>query len=1039
VGAALGTHWIVNASWSEALDTPVSQATFVLIQQIGTASLSPLMAASPLNVDDAAAYAPLLDVGRLVRASTATMAHGVALDVTKYREIFTGRIDSVEQADAPGAVMAITIPCSDLGGWLMDTQIEVDARQYGSEAGVPLGTAIQQIVTDNPDGSGISVTLYDQSTNAFNVTSLAVGRLKVLEAIRNAALDTTGDDVRYRYDAAHASRLTRFNPDRARVTVDATFSPNRYVLRSLDLSLANIRNAGKLPYTDASGAPQAVTAADAASILKYRRRYFELASSPLITTSGEATTLLAAVVNDLSGAPAEASAEIPYCWFVQIYDRYTFAANNRQYDSDQAFAVLGYQHTIENGRGTTTLTLTARIVGAYSEWRKRISTVPSVTPAILDFRFTETETTRTYTGMVVQGVDRVWVYEHLVTAGADDLFPSDGELPTAVLVPVAGVVTHTVTKPPQGKQLRAPVRATDRHRGLGRRPPEHRGGGPLRPGRPVAAVVTNDTAALTLTVAGAASNWPVQVDLYEDAVALYSTAVGAPSTLSGSTLAGRVLPQRELRRWAMRLTDVAGLTVWAFASADRDALPSGTVTPSDYKLAPSLACAYDDDTDTIRVTTPSGKTKTFSGLSGGGVATYTVGDALDDATFESTMSRGETRGVYLVEYQGGGQYLTVFTGPLHGLTAAGPSLDAVQTRGPTSDSIAYTAASGTVELSINGGAYSTAPASPIVVTRPSAGASSLTYTLRLTVNGQTVTDSFVILAVDQDTNTVTPDLAVSAGVTTNTTVPFTVTATNPSGGAAPTITVELVGCSATVGGVAKAAGTTTTVASGTLVTADRPTFGGSNTANQPTVLFRATLSGGGGETIARTVLPQVKEQFGPSLSVTPTPGSSSFSLAYVVTGTLTLSIDGGSYSAAAASPIVVSRDASDHTYSFKAIADGQTLVQNITVPALAGTTSAPTLTGLSAFNAFFPGTGAGSVDIGWTNNNIPTGTTFDLTYKITVGNTSGSDNGTVTMGTNPYTLSHPLGPTAPEGQIVVIAKLNGVAIATAAISGAFAF
>jgi hypothetical protein len=941
VGAALGKAWIVNASGGETVDTPVAEATFTLVQQIGSASLSPLMAGSALNVDDAAAYSPLLNIGRLVRASTATMAHGAALDVAKYRQVFSGRIDAVEQTDAPRAVMAITIRCSDLGAWLMDTQIEVEGRQYGSAAGVPIGTVLQRIVDDNPDGSGIPVTLYDQSTNAFNVTDLAVGRVKVLEALRTTALDATGDDVRFRYDSAHVSRLTRINPDRSRATVDATFSANSYVLRQLDLSIANIRNAGKLPYTDAAGAPQQVTATDAASILKYRRRYFELASTPNITTALEANTLLGTVINDLSVPPGEAAAEIPYCWFVQLYDRYTFSANNRQYDSDQTFAVLGYQWSIENGRGSTTLTLAARVVGAYNEWQRRISTLPSVTPAILNFHFTETETTRTYTGTVVQGVDRVWVYERLVTAGASDLFPADGEPPSYVVTPdTLGAIGVTVQKPAQGKQLglmfepRTVTGATgDVRKSIVEAVPSALAG-------TIKAVVTNDTADLTLSIAGAASSWPVTVHVYEDnplGAPIYQTTVSAATTIVGpADLTARALPQREVRRWFLKLTDVAGIESWSSTSADRDALPSGTVTPSDYKVAPSLACAYDDDTDAIRVTVPSGKTKTFSGLSGGGVATYTVGDALDDASFESVMARGETRGVYLVEYLGGGDYLTMFTGPLHGQTAAGPSLEVTQTRGSTTDSLAYTAPTGTVELSINGGAFSTAPASPIVVTRPAAGAASLTYTFRLTIEGQTVTESVDVLAIDADTNTVTPDLTAPQSVPTTTTTAFTPVTSNPSGGTAPSLFVTLRGTtgSGSVSG-ALADGVETAITSGEVITANRPAFG---TTVQASADFRSVIGSGGTARIVRTILNQVKTTFGPSLDVVATPGSSSYSLAYTGSGgTVELSISGGSYSTAPASPIVVTRPSAGSTpldYTFRIAADGQTVTDSVTIPAI---------------------------------------------------------------------------------------------------------
>lgn len=370
VGAALGRKWIVNASWGETVDAKVMQVTFTLWQEMGGNSLSPLMTASVLNRDDALAYAPLLNVGRLVRASVATMSHLVPLDVAKYRKFFDGRIDDVQQADSLDGVGPITIPCSDLGGWLMDLQIETSGIQYGTTPiGTALETVLQNVINANIPVGEPAVTLYKQSSSAFAVTDWKQGDTKVMEALSTLVLDSTGEDIRYRYDAAHASRLTWFNPDRTRVTVDATFAPG-YTIRSLDLSLANIRNAGEMPYQ--GGVASAVNAASAAPTM-FRRRFFRLPSSAMISTLVDAQKVIDAVVNDLSAPPGEAAADIPFFWPVQLYDRYTFQANNRQFDTDQTFAVMGYQHTIEHGRGSTTLTLTARIVGAFAAWLERLS------------------------------------------------------------------------------------------------------------------------------------------------------------------------------------------------------------------------------------------------------------------------------------------------------------------------------------------------------------------------------------------------------------------------------------------------------------------------------------------------------------------------------------------------------------------------------------------------------------------------------------------------------------------------------------------
>lgn len=447
VGAALGKRWLINATWGEAVDTTVSQATFTLIQQIGSASFSPLMSASVLNVDDLGAYAPLFNVGRLVRASSATMAHGVALDVAKYRKFFDGRIDNVDQTDSGGGWAGpISIRCSDLGGWLMDMQIETSGIQYGTTpAGTALETVLQNVINANVPVGEPAVTLYKQSSSTFAVTDWKQGDTKVMEALSTLVLDSTGEDIRYRYDASHLSRLTWFNPDRTRVTVDATFSPRQYVLRQLDLALANIRNAGEMPYQGG-----VATATAPSSIVAFRRRFFRLPSSAMITVLADAQKVIDAAVNDLSAPPGEAAAECPFLWFVQPYDRYTFQANARQYDTDQTFAVLGYQHTIESGRGSTTLTLTARIVGAFSAWLTRLQVGPDDDVSSLrNVTWTETATQEIVSFGRGPAVLEVWAAYAIVSAPvqATDfetrVAPFVGPLPD-------GATTFAVPRPADG-------------------------------------------------------------------------------------------------------------------------------------------------------------------------------------------------------------------------------------------------------------------------------------------------------------------------------------------------------------------------------------------------------------------------------------------------------------------------------------------------------------------------------------------------------------------------------------------------------------
>jgi hypothetical protein len=424
------------ASMGESVDTPVATGTIALRRRNNAGdSLSPLMGESALNVDDDDLFSPAIDLGRGIRISAAK--NGTAT----YRELFVGRINRVDWSQDP-----ISVGYADLGAWLMDAQIKVEGIEYGT---TPVGTAlevvIQNIVDATPSGKG-TPGLYTPVSPGFLVTAWAQGRVKVLEAIRDIALQSTGWDVRFRYDASHVSRLTLLDPQRDRTTVDATISSYR-AIRALDLDIKDIRNSGLVPYTDADGIGHTIPDSDDASILKYGERYFELPSSESIDTEAEASALLAAVVHDLADALAELTVELDFFWPVQLYDRYTFPANGRHFDDDQTFAVSAYQHSFDGGHGITTLTLSGRVVGAYASWLPRVKArLPNDNRCILsNIQRTDTDTDSTISWTPGPDVAEVWA-----AYAVKDAPEQDGDWPAvaALVYPLAdGVRSLTVPRP----------------------------------------------------------------------------------------------------------------------------------------------------------------------------------------------------------------------------------------------------------------------------------------------------------------------------------------------------------------------------------------------------------------------------------------------------------------------------------------------------------------------------------------------------------------------------------------------------------------
>jgi hypothetical protein len=241
------------------------------------------------------------------------------------------------------------------------------------------------------------------------------------------------------------------------------------------------------------------------------------------------------------------------------------------------------------------------------------------------------------------------------------------------------------------------------------------------------AAVTNATADVSVDVNAGISDWPVRIRIYEgspNTTPLVDTTAFGPITIDKvvfPVLGGRPLPLRALLSWWTQLTNVALEETWGGPeAADRDALPNGYIQIEQNRTDAKIRMVFDDDTDTIKVTVPSGKTKTWlktALIAAGSPVTYTVGDVLDDTSTESALGVDEKRGTYLVEYTGGGVTMTIappfiLAGPLSSV-----AMVVNATPGPTSYSIVWSGVG--VTVSIDGGGYGTPSPSPIVVTRTS--------------------------------------------------------------------------------------------------------------------------------------------------------------------------------------------------------------------------------------------------------------------------------------------------------------------------------
>jgi hypothetical protein len=357
-----GRDWLVSVAYDESIDQPCAQAKVELRRRLDRLSLNPLVGNK---------LAGTLALGRAFYVETATVPLGDPPQDSDWREVFRGQVEELSLDKDP-----LTFGGRDLGGPLIRTFIEVADREYGSDAGTPLETVLQAILTDN----GTGVTLSAPSTGVM------LGRFKqkresVMSAIRNLAL-RCGWDVRYRWDEGSGLfRLTLFLPPRTATTPVWTWQPYAYeeVTRA-EQSVHDIRNVVSVtfydkndPGPDGLGKLKEVVRTDATSVAAYGRAYMQLAEgtdSP-IKTLPEAITLADSALADLKEPLLNLSASCEYLYAAQLGDMHTFAANGEHFTTAQTLAVVGLAHELTQKGAYTTVQVRGQPAGAHADWLRR--------------------------------------------------------------------------------------------------------------------------------------------------------------------------------------------------------------------------------------------------------------------------------------------------------------------------------------------------------------------------------------------------------------------------------------------------------------------------------------------------------------------------------------------------------------------------------------------------------------------------------------------------------------------------------------------
>ncbi|MGM0409176.1 MAG: hypothetical protein ACQEQF_00320 [Bacillota bacterium] len=285
-----------------------------------------------------------------------------------YKELFRGYLgDDIDSSDDG---TTISCQCRDLGKILQDTYIETK-REYGSEAGTPAQTVIQNILDDNLEAE--APTLYTPSDPGFDIKPYEVDYQSVWDAIQQIAKQI-GWFLGYLWDnSTNQWRLTFKEPPRTKNSIDYLLTAeNDIYSRNLAFNDSSIRNAVTVEYIDsATDEVQTVTVTDADSIDEFRRRAMTIGTkdTPLIDTSTEATNFAGALLSDLKQITSTSRIQMPLFTDIDLFS--TLSIWDPRIESSMGFyAVESLKHIINpaSNQLRTEVITAGKVVGSKEKW-----------------------------------------------------------------------------------------------------------------------------------------------------------------------------------------------------------------------------------------------------------------------------------------------------------------------------------------------------------------------------------------------------------------------------------------------------------------------------------------------------------------------------------------------------------------------------------------------------------------------------------------------------------------------------------------------
>lgn len=269
-------------------------------------------------------------------------------------------------------------PALESSGLLFGPDIDV----FGSAAGTDIETVMQDIIDSNEPSVGYVgglPSVYTPTSPGFTIKPYFQKREPVQSALETLS-QMIGWSIKYRWDSvARDFRLTLHEPERTKTTPDYTFTNDEVEeIGNASINGANIRNAVEVIFSDSNGTQDGagnyprvlIRREDAGSISAFGYRLCQIseASTSQIDTYDEANDLAGYVLSDLSQPKAEISATFPFRRFVDLGDLYRIPADDYHWTSAKDVAVVGYNHTFQDGEARTSLSLRGKPASANSRW-----------------------------------------------------------------------------------------------------------------------------------------------------------------------------------------------------------------------------------------------------------------------------------------------------------------------------------------------------------------------------------------------------------------------------------------------------------------------------------------------------------------------------------------------------------------------------------------------------------------------------------------------------------------------------------------------